>query len=1437
MRSDRRLLIVDLTNDDSTDDEDELLPSLSGASVPTRINVPQRTDSRRSSIPVNTTRQIRGPIPLSDSTQAETDTLGTHERAAKRLKSSSVDWPLPAPQGLQHAVDIPAKANATNGRLEAGNGPPRPDVEDTRTRYFAKVCSSVDMDGRRDISDRNASIQDLDPAPKTNGSGLPIVPDLAAQKARVPEMIPASQEASVIDDMSLRYTIAADSLPIAFPVPLQAHQHTHVYGESQRHTNHDATRGATAKTTTGANEVMTQMHAQGHDFSGPLEISSSDDKDSVMSDISSESEQEAQQPAEQITASSRSLAAPVPSIAVQPPKSHSSHKKSKNHFTEEQDHYLIFLKEVRGCSWAQITADFNAEFPPRAYHNLQSRYSQCLNKRNRSQDPMTLSLPRRFAAEAAVDWQTVHANHPGPRPKLELNGLRHAPSARQPQRPGYMATRPFPVHQTIEQDFPSRSVSAPRRQRPHRAERVNYTLPRFRRRTDGTSTEHVEENEAVFEDRADSDSYTGSEMPTEEDALAIDATVAVDNPPMDIGYNALEAQLALAACKGSSTWLRNLPYLTSLQRSTVQDVTVGWDWDQSSSRQWQGSVLHVDFSPTEIEVVHNSAANINGSSRVSRHSTQRRQLRHILRNITDSHFLQLVAEVQSRLPCRDRASITAFLHDAKSGKITDAPQVKRLAAARPQTSMCTRHKSSTCTILHQRELGRYSRRGWKAASKPLTYQIKNKYMDTMGPTFTWTGASSDIHSLAWAPNGECFAAGAVAVDDPHSMQYNRPNNLLFGNASKGLIHELGEHTRKREKTETGANSTHAMFVSQDPRVYATVSSVAFSTSGKIMYSAGYDETICAWQIETESLRPVLGTKINFKAQIDMITVNRIHPGFLATAAKIAESKAIRLLKVNEDEPSKLEKYSFQSSKAVSRSDLKILPTALQFEPSYGGLLLAGFGANVRDSGFDMTGDLCLWDVETQTQLNIHGSNRNIFDVEFNPNRSNMPLFAAGCVAGGNVNRGTRSLLRLYDEKVDKFRCPLEIECKALDMNDIVWCPYDEHLIAAGCTDGRAYVWDVRWPNDPIHVLSHGRSSMALQDGVPPEVSDTGVRFLSWGENATRLYSGSSDGIVKVWDVTRSEENVFIRDLVSFDSGIMSGAFSPDMSKLVLGEVSGSVNVLQVGSDDRTVKDAEILRYVPYDDEEEAARIPVDSSQTHSGIAEANHLLQTGQIELAPFGGLPIRQAVQGQQYIGPFDRKFDAPFLREQALEFQQSLVVAPGPQCDIAACNDTVKVTSEEIGDSERSADRIPDELRRQWKVNDSPLGLVPGKSRCSHCGRPARPSSFDTPNTNASILCERCSFSCLRCGSDNPLAPATSTLICDSCAGVWDVGSLGYECVQQPIAAGASLTVPLLQRWGKEAYMEKLGDVETSFGDEVNALTDYYHSQATDRPDSPPL
>ena len=384
------------------------------------------------------------------------------------------------------------------------------------------------------------------------------------------------------------------------------------------------------------------------------------------------------------------------------------------------------------------------------------------------------------------------------------------------------------------------------------------------------------------------------------------------------------------------------------------------------------------------------------------------------------------------------------------------------------------------------------------------------------------------------------------------------------------------------------------------------------------------------------------------------------------------------------------------------------------------------------------------------------------------------------------------------------------------------------------------MWDIRRPEKILYTLSHGSSLMPLQDGVPHERTDTGVRFLSWGQNARRLYSGSSDGVVKVWDVNQSQEDVFVKDLITTRSGIMSGAFTTDFSKLLLGEVNGTANVLEVGRDDVDIKDAERLHYHSYIDKDIETGEVIKNGNTaspappDSAAVEARTWLETGRLQLAPMGGLPKQQVLQGPNYAGPYDRNDDTQthHLREEAFKFQQRMIPPRGAQCDLLSCEENYNTTTyEEIGDSGRSRDRIPDELRRQW-LDETPR-VIPGRTKCTQCGRPAIPST-DGKNT---ALCENCCFTCFRCGEENIIFGTDPTLNCIYCGGQWSIGALGYECVKQPHGPFRLGGVPDLEEFGREMALQRFTDekVKTGFGDEMNALSDYYLGLAVERAESP--
>ena len=890
---------------------------------------------------------------------------------------------------------------------------------------------------QRDTTNKPPSVQYMNSAPKTNGDTSALVKEMAASQPRP----------FYIDGWPTHDRLRVSQGPSS-NTPRESSIRT---ADSQRTEPEDSR----PMPVTNSVEVEPAQQAHRSSFPVPVAPARNDDRDSVMSDTSGgqvdsstptpkEQTPKKQTPMMQRTINLEPIATPFSSRGDNTPSTNASNLKRSRPatstvgaYTEEEEHLLIFLKEKKQMKWQTITAEFNKDYPGRSYINLQSRYSSKLNKRDRSQDPAVWVLPLRWQERNEIEGPFVHTEHLIPKERQEPANMREDATLSP-------AANFFAHHQSNERDHSPREDldPAPRKERSRRAAPVNYTWPRQRR---GDPGEDKRGGEETIEMRPVSESLPRSETPEEfvhgSSTASATALVVHDEPlAIDVSRDA-----ALALHEPNQT----LPYLRSSQRVSMQRPGSHWQWDQLCIRPYQGMLLHVDFGPAEMDTVDEAVTTMTKSlAKSSRHTTHKRHLRTILKPLTEPKLLQLAHELRRRLPSRDSHSLNAFLLDAKAGLLSDTPRIQRLAAAKFSQDKSSSRKDSTLDIIRQRELGLHSRRGWKASSRAVSHQIKNKMIDTLGPCASWTGASSDIHTVAWSQDGESFAAGAVAVTDPDSMQYNRANNLLYGVLRNGTIHELGEHCEERQKTATGANSTHAMHESQDPMLYTTVTSLAFSASGKIMYSGGYDESVCIWRLDTPLSQPVLGTKLRHKTKVDMLVANSRYEGVLATAAQKSKGAAVKLLRINEENPSVgYTKINFHSAKAASRADLRILPQALRFEPRCGELLLAGFGANGRNDGLSSTGDLCIWDVGSQVQLAIHGANRNVFDVSFNPNRRYMPVFAAGCVANGSENRGTRSVIRLFDERGGNGRgngytSPLEIECKALDMNDVVWCPQD-----------------------------------------------------------------------------------------------------------------------------------------------------------------------------------------------------------------------------------------------------------------------------------------------------------------------------------------------------------------------------------------------------------
>jgi WD40 repeat protein len=389
-------------------------------------------------------------------------------------------------------------------------------------------------------------------------------------------------------------------------------------------------------------------------------------------------------------------------------------------------------------------------------------------------------------------------------------------------------------------------------------------------------------------------------------------------------------------------------------------------------------------------------------------------------------------------------------------------------------------------------------------------------------------------------------------------------------------------------------------------------------------------------------------------------------------------------------------------------------------PNY---LLAGFASNL--GGRDRWGKLCLWDVNAEKEVLTFLSSGPYADVTWSPNGRIIGAAFTGRPPSNHKNPGTQSYIRIFN-RFDRKKIN-EADCRAIDINDVTFCPYNDNIIAAGATDGKVYVWDRRnFTSNCLHVLEHDEPLAELSPGARREVEDTGVRFCGWNESRTGLVTGSSDGVVKVWDVFRSTEDAYTRDLVSLRSAVMSGAYSPDFSRFVVGEAKGSITVLDLGKKGQTIRNTPEFKLL-------RAESNTDSTS------------------------LPVSEEKQGTS-----------------------------SWTCPIKLCHDieALSVTKESEGDSGRWNDRIPESMMAALSIADfnGPRKPKPtaGMLECSHCGAPARPRLRDIEQEEFP-LCERCGFSCFRCGQRSKIGLALETVSCGNCKLEWRIGALGYDLIKK--------------------------------------------------------
>jgi WD40 repeat protein len=576
---------------------------------------------------------------------------------------------------------------------------------------------------------------------------------------------------------------------------------------------------------------------------------------------------------------------------------------------------------------------------------------------------------------------------------------------------------------------------------------------------------------------------------------------------------------------------------------------------------------------------------------------------------------------------------------AKAEALTSQSPEAEIRAAGPLVEQDRIYCSTPSQILRRREIGTGGRYV-SSSAKGVPDELKNHVLDDFNLHKHYERTCGDVTSIAWSPNGTTFAAGSIAISDGRNMQYNSGLNLLVGNSAASVLQELSEHHIPRPLIEDAGNvnALHSMRESQDPRLFLTVAAVAFSPDGSRLYSAGSDKKVRIYSTSDEVRESKCQYAIDHSATVDLLSVS--NNGLLATACHSSDG-SVQVFDCGSTDYSL--RLSLSPSKGYQQAPL--FPSALRWGTAkvHSGFLLAGFSSEGDDGEWGPSGETVLCNVETGQRLGLNTATRNVFDLAWNPSPSpGATTFAVASTPSGPKSY-RRTTVQCYAPEQNGARQVLELDCPACDINDLVYSPFDDRIIAAGATDGRVYVWDMRYAKSdqsPLHTLKHGNSLNVLDPDRDRELVDTGVRFLSWGATGSRLYSGSSDGVVKVWNPYRSTGNALVKDAATFKTAIMSGAFNHDHRELLIGEECGRLNLLTVGLDDEdgVVKpsSASTLHRAP------------EPNTDGSPFVRARELLHTEQIVLRPMGDLPIRQAVQGPKYNGPYHKPSEEDWTQAQ---------------------------------------------------------------------------------------------------------------------------------------------------------------------------------------------
>lgn len=506
--------------------------------------------------------------------------------------------------------------------------------------------------------------------------------------------------------------------------------------------------------------------------------------------------------------------------------------------------------------------------------------------------------------------------------------------------------------------------------------------------------------------------------------------------------------------------------------------------------------------------------------------------------------------------------------------------------------------------------------------------------------------SGDFVGVQWLSK-DIFFATALATSDVTNQEYNNQGNLVIASYDTKVAQSVPWHRTVKSGYVEGVGRP------DDKWLYHSVTACAVLTPQTVTeghpfeitlcFTASFDKNVKIWHPASDGSSMTEVGKWKHGDRCNFATTSEFHDK-VATGADVRRN-AVRVYDLDnmpgymEFSGTPYDQYSLRmmSPRTNTEDSWAYFPSAMKWGKckEVAHYLLVGFTPRGVDDEGDYgvpqhkkdTGQLCVWDTSTGQEVSIRGAkSQNVYEVAWHPTQ---PFFIAATSAKQPHDFGINTQIHIFGfpntlgpDEEPYFSLYHTLNCEAIDINEITIMPYHNcySYITASCTNRKTYIWDsARFDDDPIHTLEHGESVDELPEGVPTEEVDVGVKFCAWGRSYTRLYTGSSDGAVKLWDLTQPQGKQFIKNMVQVPGGVSGGAFSDDRSRLVIGDGMGNLHCLEIFEEDelddvpqtRPPMFRELIRYHKEQSELDALRQHGEGNGGDDARQAAQKLLDRG----------------------------------------------------------------------------------------------------------------------------------------------------------------------------------------------------------------------------------